>query len=132
MEFAAAFLASLVGAPLAVKVAVGLPVGLVAAVLLVVKASEMLAASKAAAQATEFQGKLIAAFDALRASETAVREQLDQAEAENTGLRDNVDALRETLTLIRGQRHHLIRLLQDIRDGRLAPADIPVRDLDAA
>ncbi|PZU89085.1 MAG: hypothetical protein DI527_16255 [Chelatococcus sp.] len=77
-------------------------------------------------QATEFQGKLLAALEAMTKAEAASRAALQEAMAENEALRRNVSELTTSVDLLRAQMRHMLAMLRDLQAGRIAPGEIRI------
>ena len=71
-------------------------------------------------QASEFQDRLIKALEALTASESSLRGQVQSLLVENAALRENLRELAASVDLLRQQMRRLIGQMRAVQQGRLA------------
>lgn len=94
-------------------------VGLALMVIVYARTTDLFVDRRVGSQTTAFQDRLLRAIEVLTASEEKLQARLDAAEAENVGLRSDMDTLRADLLLIRNQRRRVIELLRDLKEGRV-------------
>ncbi|MEN5083697.1 hypothetical protein ABE438_14535 [Bosea sp. TWI1241] len=99
---------------------VAMLLGLALVVLIFTKVRSMLAAGRAEQQATEFQDRLIKALEALTASESSLRAQVQSLLIENAALRENLRELTASVDLLRAQMRRMIGQMRAVQEGRLA------------
>ena len=107
-------------------VIIAILLGLALVVLIFSKVRSMLASGRAEQQATEFQDRLIKALDALTASESSLRGQVQSLLIENAALRENLRELTASVDLLRAQMRRMIGQMRAVQDGSLAPDAIQV------
>ena len=83
-------------------------VGLVLCVIVIARMKGIIGESR-------FQDRLLVALDQLSKSEEACRKRIDALSAENGTLRDEIDEMRATLSLIRNQRRRLLELMRGVK-----------------
>lgn len=99
-------------------------VGLGLMVIVYARTKDLWTDTKGRTQGVEFQDRLLKLVDTLTASEAALRLRIDDVLRDNGTLRDDVDALRADLALVRNQRRRLIEMLRAMRsDHPLTHAD---------
>ena len=93
-------------------------VGLALALIIFARSKGLWNDTKGQSQGIEFQDRLLKLVDTLTASETALRQQIDDMSKKNGALRDDMDEMRATLALVRNQRRRLIELLRSLKEGQ--------------
>ena len=101
------------------------------AVLLVAHFRGLGIGAKAEEQKLDFQDNLIKMVDALRVSETAIREDAERIRRENDALEERLAVLQAQIALLREQLARYIGLLRAVKEGRLAPDEIAPEILGA-
>ncbi|MFA6966084.1 hypothetical protein [Bosea sp. (in: a-proteobacteria)] len=110
---------------------VAIVLGLALGAIILAKGNSLLAGGAREQQATEFQDRLIKALEALTASESSLRSQVQSLLVENAALRENLRELAASVDLLRQQMRRLIGQMRAVQEGRL-PADALQLPEDAA
>lgn len=109
-------------------VIVAILLGLALALFVLTKLRSMLAGGTREQQATEFQDRLIKALEALTASESSLRGQVQSLLVENAALRENLRELTASVDLLRTQMRNMIRQMRAVQEGRLDAGAMQVPD----
>lgn len=90
----------------------GLVIALALAIIIFARVKDLWSDDKGRSQSIEVADLTLKLIDTLMASERALRERIDEISRERDHDRDEIDALRADLALVRGQRRRLIELLR--------------------
>lgn len=107
---------------------IAIVLGLALAAFVFTRLRSMLAGGTREQQATEFQDRLIKALEALTASESGLRAQVQSLLVENAALRENLRELTSSVDLLRTQMRNMIRQMRAVQEGRLDAGAMQVPD----
>ncbi len=107
---------------------IAIVLGLALAAFVFTRLRSMLAGGTREQQATEFQDRLIKALEALTASESGLRAQVQSLLVENAALRENLRELTSSVDLLRTQMRNMIRQMRAVQEGRLDAGAMLVPD----
>lgn len=98
---------------------IALVLGLGLAIFAFFKLRSLQATGRQEQQANDFQDRLIKALEALTASESSLRSQVQSLLIENAALRENLRELAASVDLLRQQMRRLIGQMRAVREGKL-------------